>query len=132
MAGRGSAAAQAPRGSVPREVKAPAGKPPKWEKVKQGDLPPFWEPRSVGDSVEGPITQIRPNQFNGKTISIKDAKKGVISLRDHTQLVGLFDQIEPPVKKGDLVRVTYSGQVDGANGKYFTYELEFARTQVPF
>jgi hypothetical protein len=130
MAGGKSKPAAPSRAGKPIQGGQPAK--PKWEKVVQGDLPPFWEPRSTGDSVEGPITQIRPNQFGGKTITIKDVKKGLLSLRDHTQLVGQFEQIEPALKKGDLVRVTYTGQVEGSNGKYYTYELEFSRTEVPF
>jgi hypothetical protein len=110
---------------------ANAGRAPKWEKVVQGDLPPFWEPRAKGDSVEGPITQIRPGQY-GKVYTLKDARKGLASLKNHRMLDGILEGIDPNLKKGDLLRVTYTGDATGANGKYETYEVEFARVQVPF
>jgi hypothetical protein len=112
-------------------VAANAGRAPKWEKVAQGDLPPFWEPRSKGDAVEGPITQIRTGQY-GPVYTIKDPKKGLTSFKNHKMLDGILEGIDPGLKKGDLLRVTYTGTADGANGKYETYEVEFARTAVPF
>lgn len=108
-----------------------AGRAPKWEKVTQGDLPPFWEPRAKGDALEGPITQIRPGQY-GKVYTVKDSRKGLHSLKNHRMLDGILEGIDPSLKKGDLLRVTYTGDATGANGKYETYEVEFARVQVPF
>lgn len=109
---------------------ANAGRAPQWQKVEQGDLPPFWEPKRQGESVEGPITQIRPGQY-GKVYTIQE-KKGKVSLKNHSMLDGILEGIEPGLKKGDLLRVTYTGEETGANGKYLTYEVEFARTQAPF
>ena len=106
------------------------GKAPKWEKVVQGDLPPFWEPKRVNDQVEGNITQIRPGQY-GKVYTIQTAK-GLVSLKNHSMLDGILEGITPGLKKGDLLRVTWTGEETGANGKYMVYEVEFARTQAPF
>lgn len=119
-------------GAKQSQAKAPdKGRAPKWEKVVQGDLPPFWEPKRQGDAIEGPITQIRKGGQYGPVYTIQTAK-GLASLKNHTMLDSILENIAPPLKKGDLLKVTWTGEATGAGGKYMTYDVEFARTQVPF
>ena len=129
MAGAGSKSQQPQQG----KGKPAAGKAaqPKFRKIEGGDLPPFWDPTGKGDSVEGPIVGIRQSQFGGTSYTLRDGKRGLITLKEHSYLQNLFAKCEPEVKKGDQVRVVFTGEQTGANGKFFTYDL-YTEEKVPF
>lgn len=109
--------------------------PLKWSKAPdQGELK-MWEPKAKGDALEGPIASITKGKY-GPIIKVKDAKKGILALKNHSFLVNTLLRIEEqdgsPLVAGDHVRVIFTGMVDTDNGKAYTYDVEYARTQAPF
>jgi hypothetical protein len=109
--------------------------PLKWSKAPdQGELK-MWEPKAKGDTLEGPIASITKGKY-GNIIKVKDGKKGILALKNHSFLVNTLLRIEEqdgaPLVAGDHVRVIFTGMVDTDNGKAYTYDVEYARTQAPF
>lgn len=109
--------------------------PLKWMKAPdQGELK-MWEPKAKGDVLEGPIASVTKGKF-GPIIKVKDAKKGILALKNHSFLVNTLLRIEEkdgaPLVAGDHVRVTFTGMRETDNGQAFTYDVEYARTQAPF
>lgn len=106
-----------------------------WKKApEQGELK-MWEPRAKGDSLQGHITSIGKGKY-GPIIKVKDEKKGILALKNHSYLVNLFQRVEEedgaPLVAGDHVKVTFTGKGTSDNGEFFMYDLEYARTQAPF
>lgn len=107
----------------------------KWKKApEQGDLK-MWDPKAKGDVLEGPIASVTKGKF-GPIIKVKDAKKGILALKNHSFLVNTLLRIEEedgaPLVAGDHVRVTFTGMRETDNGQAYTYDVEYARTQAPF
>lgn len=115
--------------------KGKAGDKPVWKKApEQGELK-MWDPRAKGDTLTGPIASIGKGKY-GPIIKVKDEKKGILALKNHSYLVNLFQRIEEedgaPLVAGDLVKVVYTGKGTSDNGEFYMYDLEYARTQAPF
>lgn len=121
-----------------QQAKGKAGKPPEklqWKKApEQGELK-FWEPRAKGDTLSGPILSIGRSQY-GPIYKIRDEKKGILSLKNWSYLTNQLQRIEEEdgtgLKAGDHVKVTFTGMGKSANGEFFMFDVEYARTVVPF